>query len=57
MSADEEWLMAAEYHGSRANLKCKFSGERGIRTFDQRYACNTLDLSVIPAAIADRLAD
>ena len=43
----EEWLMAAEYilAGGNSNvILC----ERGIRTFDNKYARNTLDLAVIP---------
>lgn len=43
----EEWLMAAEYilAGGNSNvILC----ERGIRTFDQKYARNTLDLAAIP---------
>ncbi len=43
----EEWLMAAEYIMAAGNPNVIFC-ERGIRTFDQRYARNTLDLSVIP---------
>jgi 3-deoxy-7-phosphoheptulonate synthase len=43
----EEWLMAAEYllaAGDPNVILC----ERGIRTFDQKYTRNTLDLSVLP---------
>lgn len=43
----EEWLMAAEYilaAGNSSVILC----ERGIRTFDQKYTRNTLDLSVVP---------
>jgi 3-deoxy-7-phosphoheptulonate synthase len=43
----EEWLMAAEYILAAGNpnvIMC----ERGIRTFDNQYARNTLDLSVLP---------
>lgn len=43
----EEWLMAAEYLMAAGNPNVILC-ERGIRTFDQRYARNTLDLSVIP---------
>jgi 3-deoxy-7-phosphoheptulonate synthase len=42
-----EWLMAAEYllAGGNSNvILC----ERGIRTFDQEYTRNVLDISVIP---------
>ncbi|MDF5715990.1 MAG: 3-deoxy-7-phosphoheptulonate synthase [Rhizonema sp. NSF051] len=43
----EEWLMAAEYILAAGNphvILC----ERGIRTFDQKYTRNTLDISVVP---------
>ncbi len=43
----DEWLMAAEYilaAGNNNVILC----ERGIRTFDRKYARNTLDLSVLP---------
>ncbi|MDH6061880.1 3-deoxy-7-phosphoheptulonate synthase [Chrysosporum bergii ANA360D] len=43
----DEWLMAAEYilaAGNHNLILC----ERGIRSFDNKYARNTLDLSVIP---------
>ncbi len=43
----EEWLMAAEYILAAGNPNVIFC-ERGIRTFDNKYARNTLDLSVIP---------
>jgi len=43
----EEWLMAAEYLLAAGNPNVILC-ERGIRTFDQRYARNTLDLSTIP---------
>lgn len=43
----EEWLMAAEYLMAAGNPNVILC-ERGIRTFDQTYARNTLDLSVIP---------
>ncbi|WP_138504728.1 3-deoxy-7-phosphoheptulonate synthase [Nostoc sp. PA-18-2419] len=43
----EEWLMAAEYILASGNPNVIFC-ERGIRTFDSKYARNTLDLSVIP---------
>ena len=43
----DEWLMAAEYilaAGNNNVILC----ERGIRTFERKYARNTLDLSVLP---------
>lgn len=43
----DEWLMAAEYilaAGNNNVILC----ERGIRTFDRKYARNTLDLAVLP---------
>jgi 3-deoxy-7-phosphoheptulonate synthase len=43
----EEWLMAAEYILAAGNPNVILC-ERGIRTFDQRYTRNTLDLSVLP---------
>jgi 3-deoxy-7-phosphoheptulonate synthase len=43
----DEWLMAAEYILASGNPNVIFC-ERGIRTFDAKYARNTLDLSVIP---------
>ena len=43
----EEWLMAAEYLLAAGNPNVILC-ERGIRTFDRRYARNTLDLSVVP---------
>lgn len=43
----EEWLMAAEYVVAAGNPNVIFC-ERGIRTFDNQYARNTLDLSAIP---------
>lgn len=43
----EEWLMAAEYILAAGNPNVILC-ERGIRTFDNKYARNTLDLSVIP---------
>ncbi|MGA7932530.1 MAG: 3-deoxy-7-phosphoheptulonate synthase [Kovacikia sp.] len=43
----EEWLMAAEYILAAGNPNVIFC-ERGIRTFDNKYARNTLDLSAIP---------
>ena len=43
----EEWLMAAEYILAAGNPNVILC-ERGIRTFDQRYTRNTLDLSVVP---------
>ena len=43
----EEWLMAAEYILDAGNPNVILC-ERGIRTFDQRYTRNTLDLSVLP---------
>lgn len=48
MSASiEEWLMAAEYILAAGNPNVILC-ERGIRTFDQKYTRNTLDLSVLP---------
>lgn len=46
-STIEEWLMAAEYLLAAGNSNVILC-ERGIRTFDRKYARNTLDLSVIP---------
>ncbi|MBE9006093.1 3-deoxy-7-phosphoheptulonate synthase [Fortiea sp. LEGE XX443] len=43
----DEWLMAAEYILAGGNPNVILC-ERGIRTFDSKYARNTLDLSVIP---------
>ena len=43
----EEWLMAAEYILASGNSNVILC-ERGIRSFDQKYTRNTLDLSVIP---------
>jgi 3-deoxy-7-phosphoheptulonate synthase len=43
----DEWLMAAEYILASGNPNVILC-ERGIRTFDSKYARNTLDLSVIP---------
>ena len=43
----DEWLMAAEYILAAGNPNVILC-ERGIRTFDRKYARNTLDLSVIP---------
>jgi 3-deoxy-7-phosphoheptulonate synthase len=43
----DEWLMAAEYILAAGNPNVIFC-ERGIRTFEQKYARNTLDLAVIP---------
>jgi 3-deoxy-7-phosphoheptulonate synthase len=43
----EEWLMAAEYILAAGNSNVILC-ERGIRTFDNQYARNTLDLSAIP---------
>jgi 3-deoxy-7-phosphoheptulonate synthase len=42
-----EWLMAAEYILAAGNPNVILC-ERGIRTFDQEYTRNTLDISVIP---------
>ena len=42
-----EWLLSAEYvlsHGNERVLLC----ERGIRTFDDEFTRNTLDLNAIP---------
>lgn len=43
----EEWLMAAEYVLAAGNPNVILC-ERGIRTFDSKYARNTLDLAAIP---------
>lgn len=43
----EEWLMAAEYILAAGNANVILC-ERGIRTFDNKYARNTLDLAAIP---------
>lgn len=43
----EEWLMAAEYILAAGNPNVVLC-ERGIRTFDSKYARNTLDLAAIP---------
>jgi 3-deoxy-7-phosphoheptulonate synthase len=43
----DEWLMAAEYLLAAGNPNVILC-ERGIRTFDNKYARNTLDLSVVP---------
>jgi 3-deoxy-7-phosphoheptulonate synthase len=43
----EEWLMAAEYVLAAGNPNVILC-ERGIRTFDNKYARNTLDLAAIP---------
>jgi 3-deoxy-7-phosphoheptulonate synthase len=43
----DEWLMAAEYILAAGNPNVILC-ERGIRTFDTKYARNTLDLAVIP---------
>ncbi len=43
----DEWLMAAEYILAAGNPNVILC-ERGIRTFDRKYARNTLDLAVIP---------
>jgi len=43
----EEWLMAAEYILAAGNPNVILC-ERGIRTFDSKYARNTLDLAAIP---------
>lgn len=43
----EEWLMAAEYILAAGNPNVILC-ERGIRTFDQKYTRNTLDISVVP---------
>jgi 3-deoxy-7-phosphoheptulonate synthase len=43
----EEWLMAAEYILAQGNTNVILC-ERGIRTFDQQYTRNTLDLAVVP---------
>lgn len=43
----EDWLMAAEYILAAGNSNVILC-ERGIRTFDSKYARNTLDLAAIP---------
>ncbi|KAF3887621.1 MULTISPECIES: 3-deoxy-7-phosphoheptulonate synthase [Nostocales] len=43
----EEWLMAAEYILAAGNPNVILC-ERGVRTFDQKYTRNVLDLSVLP---------
>jgi 3-deoxy-7-phosphoheptulonate synthase len=43
----DEWLLAAEYLLAAGNPNVILC-ERGIRTFDAKYARNTLDLSTIP---------
>ncbi len=43
----DEWLMAAEYILAAGNPNVILC-ERGIRTFDQQYTRNVLDLAVIP---------
>jgi 3-deoxy-7-phosphoheptulonate synthase len=43
----EDWLMAAEYILAAGNPNVILC-ERGIRTFDQQYTRNTLDLSAVP---------
>ncbi len=43
----DDWLMAAEYVLAAGNSNVILC-ERGIRTFDQKYTRNTLDLSVVP---------
>lgn len=42
----EEWLMAAEYILAAGNPNVILC-ERGIRTFDQKYTRNTLDLAAV----------
>ena len=43
----DEWLMASEYILAAGNSNVILC-ERGIRTFDRKYARNTLDLAVLP---------
>ena len=43
----EDWLMAAEYILAAGNPNVILC-ERGIRTFDQQYTRNTLDLAAVP---------
>ncbi|MBD2432500.1 MULTISPECIES: 3-deoxy-7-phosphoheptulonate synthase [Fischerella] len=43
----EEWLMAAEYILATGNPNVILC-ERGIRSFDQKYTRNVLDISAIP---------
>lgn len=47
----QEWLLAAErilHNGNKNVILC----ERGVRTFDNQYTRNVLDLAAIPAAKA-----
>ncbi len=43
----QDWLMAAEYILAAGNPNVILC-ERGIRTFDQQYTRNTLDLAAVP---------
>jgi 3-deoxy-7-phosphoheptulonate synthase len=43
----EEWLMSAEYILAGGNSKVMLC-ERGIRSFDNQFSRNTLDLNVVP---------
>lgn len=43
----EEWLMAAEYIASEGNTQILLC-ERGIRTSDNQYTRNVLDLAAVP---------
>ncbi|PSP25453.1 MAG: 3-deoxy-7-phosphoheptulonate synthase [Cyanobacteria bacterium SW_8_48_13] len=43
----DDWLMAAEYVLAAGNPNVILC-ERGIRTFERKYARNTLDLSAVP---------
>ena len=47
MSTLEELLMAAEYILSHSNYRLMLC-ERGIRTFDEKYTRNTLDINAVP---------
>ncbi|MBM4464917.1 MAG: 3-deoxy-7-phosphoheptulonate synthase [Chloroflexi bacterium] len=47
MSTLEELLMAAEYILSHDNYRVMLC-ERGIRTFDEKYTRNTLDINAVP---------
>jgi 3-deoxy-7-phosphoheptulonate synthase len=48
-STIDEWLMAAEYIASEGNTQIVLC-ERGIRTSDNQYTRNVLDLAAVPVA-------
>jgi 3-deoxy-7-phosphoheptulonate synthase len=48
-STIDEWLMAAEYIASEGNSQIVLC-ERGIRTSDNQYTRNVLDLAAVPVA-------